>query len=221
MTPIFFGTVKHNKVIFEKVDLLNGYLISLEGKDIEIVIRKRKKNRTLSQNNWYWSCVVGIAAEHFGYEPDEMHEAYKFLFLRKHVEGKPETVRSTTSLTTVEFSSYVEKCRQFCAEEEIVIPDPGEIDLDRPDEPEHLEPTKKNIKEHQAQVAKDTEARKIQLVDSKTLEELFSWIGKGSVTKENLMKLCSDNFDGREPKDLLQTEAEQLDSLIIEKLLNK
>ena len=221
MTPIFLGKVSHGKVVFEKVDLLNGYLIGLEGKDIEIIIRKRKKNRTLSQNNWYWSCVVGIAAEHFGYEPDEMHEAYKFMFLRKHTEGKPETVRSTTSLSTVEFSEYVEKCRQFCSEEGIVIPDPGEIDLDRPEEPEHLEPTKANIKAHQEQLAKDTEARKTQLVDAKTLEELFGWIGKGSVTQENLMKLCSDNFGGRTPGELLQNEAEQLDSLIIAELLNK
>ena len=84
-----------------------------------------------------------------------------------------------------------------------------------------IEPTEKNIKEHQAQVEKDTEARKTQLVDSKTLEELFGWIGKGSVTEAGIMKLCSDNFGGREPRQLLQTEVEQLDSMIIEKLLNQ
>ena len=84
-----------------------------------------------------------------------------------------------------------------------------------------IEPTEKEIKAHQEQVAKDTEARKTQLVSPETLEELMGWIGKGSVTRENLMKLCSDNFQGREPKALLQSEAEQLDTLIIEKLLNQ
>ena len=142
------------------------------------------------------------------------------MFLRKHTEGKPETVRSTVSLTTVEFSSYVEKCRQFCAEEGIVIPDPGEIDLEPTPEPEHLEPTKANIKAHQEQLAKATEARKTQLVSPETLEELMGWIGKGSVTRENLMKLCSDNFGGRKPEALLQSEAELLDSMVITELLN-
>lgn len=220
MSPIFIATIKNGKVIFQNVDLLNGYLISLENKEVEVIVRKRKKNRTLSQNNWYWSCVVGIAAEHFGYEPDEMHEAYKFMFLRKHTEGKPETVKSTTSLSTVEFSSYVEKCRQFCAENSIVIPDPGEIDLDPTPESEHIKPTKANIKAHQEQLSKDTEARKTQLVSPETLEELMGWVGKGNVTSENLMKLCRDNFGGREPKNLTQEECEALDSLVIVELLN-
>ena len=83
------------------------------------------------------------------------------------------------------------------------------------------EPTEKEIRAHQAEVAKDSEARKTQLVDSKTLEELFGWIGKGSVTESGIMKLCSDNFNGREPKDLTQEECEQLDTMIIEKLLNQ
>ena len=213
MTPLFFGKVKNNKVIFEKVDLLNGYLISLEGKDIEIIIRKRKKNRTISQNSWYWSCVVGIAAEHFGYEPDEMHEAYKFMFLRKHAEGKPETVRSTVSLTTVEFSSYVEKCRQFCAEEGIVIPDPGEIDLEPTPEPEHLEPTKANIKAHQEQLAKDTEARKSKPVDIETLDNLFGWAGIGTMTEARIIEISKREFN-KEPRDLSQQEAEALDTIL-------
>ena len=84
-----------------------------------------------------------------------------------------------------------------------------------------MEPTPKNIKEHQAQVAKDTEARKTQLVSPETLEELMGWVGKGSVTESGIIKLCSDNFGGREPRELLQSECEQLDTMIIEKLLNK
>lgn len=88
---------------------------------------KEKVNRTNLQNKYYWASVVGIPAEHFGYLPEEMHDAFKFLFLRIHEKGKPETVRSTTTLNTKEFSDYVEKCAQWCAEQGIYIPEPTEV----------------------------------------------------------------------------------------------
>ena len=91
------------------------------------VMPKEKVNRTNLQNRWYWSCVVGIPAGEIGYLPEEMHEAFKWMFLRKSEDRtKPPTVRSTTTLTTQEFSEYVEKCRQWCAENGYVIPDPGD-----------------------------------------------------------------------------------------------
>ena len=97
-----------------------------------------KKQRTNSQNAYYWAVVVSVAGEHFGYDPDEMHEAFKFMFLKRDETGKPLTVRSTTALGVAEFSDYVERCIRWCAEQGIVIPestgvesypDPSEIDL--------------------------------------------------------------------------------------------
>src|SRR3990167_9562383 len=87
---------------------------------------KFKKQRSNAQNNWYWGCVVAIPAEHIGYTSEEMHEAYKFMFLRRKNVGKPITVKSTASLSTVEFSKYVESCRMWCAENGYIIPDPDE-----------------------------------------------------------------------------------------------
>jgi hypothetical protein len=46
-----------------------------------------------------------------------------------HEEGKPETVKSTTLLSTVEFSEFVEKCRQWAAEQGFNIPDPTKVEL--------------------------------------------------------------------------------------------
>ena len=79
--------------------------------------------RTNLQNRYYWVAVVGIPAQHFGYLPEEMHDAYKLMFLNLNDEGKPKTIRSTTTLSTKEFSEYVDKCAQWCAENEIVIPE--------------------------------------------------------------------------------------------------
>jgi len=216
MNPIFSATVKKGKVIFDKLEMLNGYLISFEGKQIDVVIRKKKKIRSNVQNAWYWSCVVSIPAEHFGYTPDEMHEAYKFLFLKKSEEGKPLTVRSTTQLSTAEFTSYIEQCRQWCAGEGLVIPDPGEVDFS--DDNIVREPTSKQVKEHQKQVVKEVAEEKSRPVEAKTLDEIYNWVGKHPVTKELIMQMSQDNF-GKEPRFLTQEQAERLDTLIVSKII--
>lgn len=126
---IFRGTVKGNKTVIYNKPLFSNYLRGLEGQEVEIIVRKPRKPRTNQQNAWYWACVVAIPAEHFGYTPEEMHEAFKFLFLKKHEEGKPDTVRSTTDLTTKEFSEYVETCREWAAKQGLVIPDAESVNL--------------------------------------------------------------------------------------------
>ncbi|MFA5403294.1 MAG: hypothetical protein WC318_07370 [Candidatus Omnitrophota bacterium] len=129
ITPIFLAFVKKGKVVFKDTNSIASYLSSLEGKSVQVVIKTWRKSRTNQQNRWYWRCVVGIPAEYYGYLPEEMHDAFKLIFLRCHDEGKPEMLKSTTSLTTKEFSDYCEKCRQWCAEHDIVIPDPETVDL--------------------------------------------------------------------------------------------
>lgn len=129
MNPVFLAYVLRGELCFNNQDAFDRHIQSLTNKSVEIVVRLPRKDRSNPQNRWYWRCVVGVAAEHFGYLPEEMHEAYKFLFLRMHEGGKPETVRSTTTLSTTEFQSYTEKCQQWCAEQGVVIPDPNSIEL--------------------------------------------------------------------------------------------
>lgn len=95
------------------------------------VIPTEKVQRTSRQNRWYWSCVVGIPASEIGYSSEEMHDAYKWMYLKKKNDRgedvNPPTIRSTTSLSTLEFSEYVEKCRLWASEQGYVIPDPEEV----------------------------------------------------------------------------------------------
>jgi len=131
MIPVFNAYVKRGKVIFDHQEQWDGYLFTLESKYVHVTIKKRQKKRSNPQNNWYWACVVAIPAEHFGYLPEEMHDAYKLMFLKEGNPDKPVTLKSTTRLSTVEFNEYVEKCRQWCAEQGIYIPNPDEIFLDK------------------------------------------------------------------------------------------
>lgn len=128
-SPIFLASVRQGKLVFNNPAGFNNYLLKLNDKSVDVVVRFPRKDRSDKQNRWYWKCVVGIPAEHFGYLPEEMHEAYKFIFLRLHEEGKPETVRSTATLSTIEFKLYTEKCQQWAAEQGIYIPDPKQVEV--------------------------------------------------------------------------------------------
>jgi len=127
MDIIYVGKVLKGILRLNDQDRFDNFLKSLESQDVQVIVRRPRKSRTNQQNKWYWACVVGIPAEHYGYLAEEMHEAYKFMFLRKHEEGKPETVRSSTELSTKEFAEYCEQCRIWAAEQGFNIPSPDEV----------------------------------------------------------------------------------------------
>lgn len=128
MTPVFKIRVTLGQMIFDNRKRFLDFLMTIEG-DYELIVRKKRKIRSNQQNAWYWSCVVGIPAKHFGCTEEEMHEAYKWMFLRKKWKTI-ETVISTTSLDTKEFSEYCDRIIMWNASEnQIVIPSPDEVNL--------------------------------------------------------------------------------------------
>ena len=70
--------------------------------------------RSAQQNNYYWK-IVGILGEELGYTEQEMHATIKNHF----------NVNSTKTLSTKEFSVFIERLIRWSAVElNIVIPDP-------------------------------------------------------------------------------------------------
>lgn len=127
MVPVFRGKVEGGKLRLENRLAFDMYLLSLQG-DVEIRVGKPRKPRSDDQNRWYWKCIVGIPANHFGYSSQEMHDAFKLMFLRREERGKPVTIGSTATLSTKEFSEYVERCLQWCAEQDLIIPNPDQVE---------------------------------------------------------------------------------------------
>lgn len=123
-TPIFQATTAQGKLVLRDPQAFQIWIKALGDGPVTVAVAKRKVKRSLDQNAWYWACIVGIPAQHFGYTPEEMHDAYKFMFLRREAPGKPTTMGSSAALSTAEFSQYCDRCRQFCAENGMVIPDP-------------------------------------------------------------------------------------------------
>ncbi len=102
--------------------------------EVEIVARKKRATRSLSQNSWYWGVIVEAISEHTGYTPDEVHEFLKAKFIPKRLtfadgngEIKDDLVigGTTTKLNKLEFGEFCETVRRWAAQElDIVIPDP-------------------------------------------------------------------------------------------------
>lgn len=127
--PIFLGEIVDGKVKINDIPRFGRYTQSLKG-IVQIIVKQVRRTRTLPQNAWYWSCVVGIPADHFGYSPSEMHDAFKMKFLKIELQGKPSTVRSTSNMSKAEFSEYIERIRAWLATEyEITIPDPSMVEI--------------------------------------------------------------------------------------------
>jgi len=98
-----------------------------------------RKVRSLQQNAYYWEVVCDMVMEGLrdaGYDevqtPDDAHEVMKAKFLKRYIVNHQtgemiEKDGSTASLTTIEFSEYIDRVLQWAAEYlGIVIPLPNE-----------------------------------------------------------------------------------------------
>lgn len=132
ITPTFYGEVKNGNLILEKPERYAEYLRVISG-PVMVVLKRPKKPRTLSENNYYWGVVIQMISDETGATPEEVHQAFKWKFLRKsytHSLTVFETVRSTALLDTISFENYVEQIRIFAQTDlNIKIPLPNEIEL--------------------------------------------------------------------------------------------
>lgn len=94
----------------------------------QIISMSRYSMRSDKENRYYWAVIVKTLADFCGYTSEEMHEALKWQFLKVVTPGKPNKVRSTSDLTTVEAEEYYESIRQWAAQEYgVIIPLPNEV----------------------------------------------------------------------------------------------
>lgn len=100
-----------------------------------IQVKKRRENRSLAFNRYYWSVVIPYIAMETGYTKEEMHDVLRRMFLS--YEKKNEITQSvdifllsTAKLDNAEFNEYIEKVRVFALEQlNIYVPLPNEINF--------------------------------------------------------------------------------------------
>ena len=129
--PIFTGRIENGKLILDSPHRYLVRLSALNGKLVELVIRKRRSQRSLNQNAAYWGIVVEILSNHTGYDKDTMHEALKAKFASRTDEKTGLLViESTAKMNTVRFNRYYSDIQQWAAEFlGCYIPSPNECDL--------------------------------------------------------------------------------------------
>lgn len=122
-------------------DSFRAALNAMKERDCHVVLTvgEFKSKRTNPQNRYYFGVVVVLIAaalKEAGWEPatctkEVVHEMLKreFLTVDEHVKDGVflKRTRSTTELTTEEFSTYIEHCARFAAENlSVTIPAPNE-----------------------------------------------------------------------------------------------
>jgi hypothetical protein len=116
----------------EGANLVRAKLLRWNGKRVYVTVDREKKPRSLNANAYLWSAVYGAISEWSGYEPDELHELFKRMFLPAKDLAMPtgeilSIPGSTAALDTGAFAVYVSKVKRWAAEQGLYIPEPGEV----------------------------------------------------------------------------------------------
>lgn len=81
------------------------------------MIKERKNTRSDKQNAYYWA-LIDLVSKETGIDKDEIHEKMRMKFLIQQSDNPKHLpyVKSTSKLTTAEFTTYIEDMRNFFAE---------------------------------------------------------------------------------------------------------
>lgn len=102
----------------------NDFYRAREGKTVYIYVSEKRLPRSVVQNNYYWKCL-GIVADETGDTAEYWHGFFKNELLPRYFDDQGNEVeKSTTRLSTKEFTKYMEGVIRICAEYNIVLPEP-------------------------------------------------------------------------------------------------
>jgi hypothetical protein len=114
------------------------FLQANEGRPVEVTLEEWSDSRTKRQNRYYWGVVIPGAQAAFRFDwgvqltKQAAHEACRQQFLGVQLMGvkKVPVVRSSATLTTAEFTAYIETIRHWALHEcGVLIPTSDELGL--------------------------------------------------------------------------------------------
>lgn len=102
--------------------------LSKKNKRVQVTVRVEEKIRSNPQNS-YLHLIIKIWADEIGYEPKELKEVIRKLFLEYYEDGFPlPKYKSTADLTTIEMEELCENIRRKAAECGVYLPLPNEVE---------------------------------------------------------------------------------------------
>lgn len=135
MDPKFHGRIKQGVFVVDEWQRaqMNAYLRGLNGKEVEAIIRKPIKSKTLQQLRYIHGVVFRLISEDTGIPVAVVKGTLKKLFLSDHYEheGKViEYVKSLADLKRKEMIQFIDDCIILAAERwHIVIPEPEHVEF--------------------------------------------------------------------------------------------
>lgn len=112
----FFKVDERRVTIWKNKKQIEDFINSLDPGKYFIKISEYNEERTISQNKFYWKLIEIIARE-IGYEVQEMHEVFKYKFLKKTFEDANGNLvkgfASSADLDKKDFSDYIEKIKRY------------------------------------------------------------------------------------------------------------
>lgn len=129
MIPVIKGKVIDGKFLPDNEKLLIYQMKSLEGKEVDLIVKKHVKTRSLNQNRLYWH-FLSLIEEETGNGANEMHQYFKRVLLKpvfiKVFDKEIKIPASTRELDTKEFTDYIARIEEITG---IACPNPLEIDI--------------------------------------------------------------------------------------------
>jgi hypothetical protein len=123
----FPASVHNGRLLPDDPGRWAGALAKHNEKRVTVELLSEKRIRSQKQQGLYWGYLIPALSEWSGYREDEIHELLKGMFLkceRVLPNGKTvDSVRSTSTLTTVEHADFYQRCMQWSAEQGVYIPD--------------------------------------------------------------------------------------------------
>lgn len=123
---------ENGRLVTPGADILAGIerMVAARGNgEYRLLVERVKEPRSLDQNRLLWLWLACISSE-TGNTPQELHDIYCTLFLRKtaYFAGSTVvTVSGTSGLTKAEFSAFLDKIQAHAAAElGIILPTPGD-----------------------------------------------------------------------------------------------
>ena len=118
--------IKKNGEVTNFTASLNSLISTLKNGEYSLSIKKKTKQRTISQNKLLWLWLNCIAQE-LGYTAQDMHDYFCTKYLSKEVYGAIIVV-GTKDLTTLQFKQFLDNIKVFAATElGITLPDPEDL----------------------------------------------------------------------------------------------
>ena len=130
MNPVLYGKVERGKLVLDYPEQLVIRMASLEGKRVEVIVRKETTTRTNQQNRYLWGIVYAIISDNTGYDPEQVHDAMKVKFASQHLDNGLVITERTSKMTTERMTQYIDDIKRWAAEFlGCYIPDAGEVVL--------------------------------------------------------------------------------------------